>query len=119
MKELFTTILPIMSAVATVVGLIVAFVKGRKAKRLYQSLTRKEQENVLYNYMVEEAKKIQKKSKFFQPNMGKQQVAEEKHDTVIEKVTMFARGAGYTWYDEIEWSNKLVTLLSDAKELQN
>ena len=118
MDEYLNIILPCLSAVCTLVGLIVAYVKGTNKKKAVNALTEKEQKDMLYSYMLEEAKKAQRKSKFFQPTMSKQEVANEKRESVMEKVTMYARGANFTWYDENEWNEKLTKLLSDAKELQ-
>ena len=118
MTEIISIVVPCVSALCAVIGLVVAFFKGRSKKKATSNLNQKDQENILYSYMVEEAKKVQKKAKYFQPTMSKQQVAEEKHDTVMEKVEMYARGANYTWFVKEEWDEKLKKLLSDAKELQ-
>lgn len=117
--EVLQYLVPIFSITVAAVGCITSFYKGRKVKKSSKNLSRAEQEKILYDYMVEEAKKTQRKSKFFAPTMNKSQVAIEKHDTVMEKVGMYARGAGYDWYDEVVWEEKLVKLLADSKELQN
>ena len=105
--------------VISIIGLATNYIVGRKNRKIKSKLTTVEQEQDLYNKMVEECIKVQKFSKFLKNSMTKENLANYKHNTVLENIRVYALACGYTWYHEDNWSDKINEYIKNSKEIQN
>lgn len=113
-----TTILPCLSAIVALLGALVAFLKGIGKRKATKNLTQVEQEEILRKYMISECVKAQHAVKYLRKDIPKDEVSKYKHNIVMEKITMYAMGSGYTWYNEEVWSQKLTDYIKETKEVQ-
>lgn len=93
---------------------VMAIVKGLSKRKTTKALTQVEQENDLYDYMVNQTIQVESFSKIIANSMTKEELSVYKRNTVINNMTLYAKANGYLWYDSDVWGGKLTTYIENA-----
>lgn len=107
--EWLPLLLPVLSAVFGLITFIIARCSSSRKKKLTQA----EQETDLFKYMVKVIKNTEVFSKLLR-GITKGELAVWKHDDVLDKIEMYAKGCQYSWFVREEWSLKIDEYISDA-----
>lgn len=114
MTETVKLIVTILLIAVQILTAIVAVVKGLTKRKTSKHLSKVEQENDLYDYMVNETANMERFAKVIKNSMTKDELSKYKRDTVMKNMTLYARANGYSWYDESVWGNELTKYIEQA-----
>lgn len=103
-------------AVFELITATVAIAKGLFTKKTKAKLTQLEQENDLWDYMVDECSNMEGFARVIKNSMSKEQLAEYKHTTVMKNIKLYAKANGYEWFNEGVWSQYLTDYIKEVNK---
>lgn len=103
----------IIAITVSLVGSILAFIKGRKNRELTKALTEAEQRDDLWDYMVDEIENAESTAIL----LITENKSEWKKNTVLKNVTLYAKGQGYSWFNKEEWSKSIDDYVKGTKNV--
>ena len=104
----------LLAILFSIVSSIIGLVKGKNKKKTSNKLTQAEQENDLFNYMVEQTIQVERFSKLIKNSMSKEELSKYKRDTVLNNITLYAQANGYSWYNSGVWADNLTKYIENA-----
>lgn len=107
-------IVAISLAVAEMATALVAIFKGLIGSKTKRKLSQLEQENDLWDYMVDECSNIEGFARVIKNSMTKEQLADYKHSTVMKNLKLYAKANGYEWFNDGVWSQYLVDYIKQV-----
>lgn len=109
-------IIALALAVFELITATVAIAKGLFNKKTKAKLTQLEQENDLWDYMVDECSNMEGFARVIKNSMSKEQLAEYKHTTVMKNIKLYAKANGYEWFNEGVWSQYLTDYIKEVNK---
>ena len=107
-------IVAISLAVVEMATALVAIFKGLIGSKTKRKLSQLEQENDLWDYMVDECSNIEGFARVIKNSMTKEQLADYKHSTVMKNLKLYAKANGYEWFNDGVWSQYLVDYIKQV-----
>lgn len=98
----------------SLVSSIVALTRGFSKRKSLRQLTQLEQENDLFNYLIEQTVQVESFSKIIEKSMSKEELSKYKRETVMNNITLYAKANGYMWYNRGVWADKLTEYIDRA-----
>lgn len=114
MDENTRLIITLLAIVYGLVSSIVSFIRGKRNSNTAKALSQVEQRDELRRYMINEIEVAERTATLFSENMDK---GKWKKDTVLRNVTLYAKGQGYSWYNQEEMSNEIDTYVEGTKKV--
>lgn len=114
MDENTRLIITLLAIVYGLVSGIVSFIRGKRNSNTAKALSQVEQREGLRRYMVNEIEVAERTAILFPENFDK---GKWKKDTVLRNVTLYAKGQGYSWYNEKEMSDEIDAYVEGTKKV--
>ena len=114
MLEDFNSIILLLAILYGTASGLWAYFSGRSKRKITKALSQVEQQEDLRQQMVAEIESAETTAKLFGV---KTDTATWKKSTVLKNVTLYAKGQGYSWYNEEEWSVKIDEYVKGTKRV--